>query len=312
MKQPKVLVVGNNTIDLVFVCERGPSLGEKGQALEFRCISGGQAANVAVALRRLGVPVEYVGCFGDDQYGELSKESLRACGVELSRCITRPSCPQHLASITVSATEAERTIVMYKDKRIFANDIEPDQSWLKGVAIVYTDGHELMLSDKLAILAQICNIPMLADAENEDAIRGLLPKISSLIAPSKVIQRLVSDNRLESAIAAASELGPNIVIATMGARGSIGFSRDNGIARVAAEACEVMDTTGAGDAYHAGYIAAVLSGSRMEEAMRVGAKVASVACESLGPRVESAQLEQKGLLDSFVSNLTYPKRGIYV
>lgn len=311
MSEPKVLVVGNNTIDLVFVCERLPSVGEKCQVNEFRSIAGGQAANVAVALRGLGVPVEYVGCFGDDSYGEMSRQSLVSCGIDVSRCIVRQHCPNHLASIVVSSSDSERTIVMYKDPRIIADVFEPDSSWLDGIGLVYTDGHEPMFSRKLGSLTRREGIPMLADAEKAEGVQMLLADLSSLIAPEKVILELTGEASLEDALQHTVSSGLAVVIATMGENGAVGFSPRLGVIKTPAFKCDVRDTTGAGDAFHAGYIAAVFRGASMEDAMRQAARVASAACECLGPRVDFALLRERGLVTDN-QLLMPPQRGIWI
>ena len=214
MNEPKVLVIGNNTIDLVFVCERLPRVGEKCQATEFGCVAGGQAANAAVTLRGLGIAVNYAGCFGDDQYGQMSKRSLLACGIDLTRSATRLQCPHHLASIVVSSSDNERTITMFKDPRIAADDLEPDAAWLKEVAVVFTDGHERMLSRKLATMARKKGIPMLADAENAEGAKVILEDLSSLIAPEEVILELAGIADLRAALQHIVSAGPAVAIAT--------------------------------------------------------------------------------------------------
>lgn len=307
MNRPKVLVTGNNTIDLVFVCDRAPLVGEKGQAKQFAAIAGGQAANAAVALSSLGIPTEYAGCFGEDYYGTLSGKSLTDCGIETVRCV-RKNCPQHLATITVSENDNERTIVMYRDPRISADDFEPDESWLTDVAVVYTDGHELGIAKKLAKLARSQNVPMLADAENAEGAKMLLPDLSSLIAPERVILELAMSTDLDEALRRVHARGPMIVIATMGKKGSRGYDAHTGsLISIEAHPCSVVDSTGAGDAYHAGYIAAVMAGMGMQDAMSYAARVASAACECLGPRVTTERLRERGLHPT--GQFVRPERG---
>lgn len=117
-RQRRVLVIGNNTVDLVFRMPGTISPDRKSQAESLAVYAGGQAANVAHGLAILGIPVEYVGAFGDDEDSALSRRSLEDVGMSLTGSISVPGCPAHRAAILVDSLTGSRSIVMYKDKRL--------------------------------------------------------------------------------------------------------------------------------------------------------------------------------------------------
>ena len=286
-----VLAIGNNTIDHVFMTPHGATPGSKTIATSLRCYAGGQAANVAADLAGLGLFVHYLGAYGDDQAGTISKRSLARLGVRLDGCRSVRGCPSHQATVVVDAASGGRTIVMYKDVRLTLDHSAVDPAWLEGIGLVYLDGHEPGASLAAARLAKERGIPALADAECvHEGLRELLPYLSSLIAPMDVIAEVAGDADPRAAVLKVHEKGPNTVIATAGASGAVGANRDAGLLHVPALECPVVDTTGAGDAFHAGYIAGIFAGLPFGDAMQFATHVAAAKCGEPGPRVRLSRL----------------------
>ena len=109
--RPRVLVIGNNTIDLVFSNVDNVALNSKSIASKFDVYAGGQAANVAYSLQCLGAQVSYVGIFGNDNFGVLSKNSLEEIGIETDHSNTL-DLPNQIAVILVDKA-GNRSIVMH-------------------------------------------------------------------------------------------------------------------------------------------------------------------------------------------------------
>ena len=108
----------------------------------------------------------------------------------------------------------------------------------------------------------------------------------NLIAPWQTVPQLVEHHDIVEALRAVRALGPSNVVATMGVKGAAGLAE--GADRpefVAAVACDVIDTTGAGDAFHAGYLASLLRGQTLRERLEFAAAIASKKCETAGPRL---------------------------
>jgi sugar/nucleoside kinase (ribokinase family) len=131
----------------------------------------------------------------------------------------------------------------------------------------------------------------MADAEDASSeTAALLPHLTSLIAPREVILALGRSSDVVTAARTLFADGPAVVVATMGAQGAEGVTASGEHQRVPAVPCEVVDTTGAGDAFHAGYVAAALRGSRFAACIEFAARVAAAKCETSGPTVAVARL----------------------
>lgn len=286
-----VLVIGNTTADTVLTTEHGLKPGEKVQASALVEYPGGQAANTAWTLAALGLEVRFVGAFGDDEPGRSSATSLRDVGVSLEGSATVRGCRSQVGVVVVDAATGERSIIMHRDPRLRLEG-SLDDEWIRGARLVYLDGHEPEASLAAARRAAAFGVPVVADAELSAPTRPeFFRYVSCLIAPASVIKTLARAQEVEEAlISLTSGKGPAAVVATEGARGSIGLQAGKSPVQVPASDCFPIDTTGAGDAFHAGYIAATLMGSEFEGALAVASELAAAACEVAGPRISRARV----------------------
>jgi sulfofructose kinase len=281
-----VLVVGNNTVDTVYRVPGAMGPDTKGQAESLAVYAGGQAANVAYALALLGRPVQYVGAFGDDDGSALSRRSLAEAGIGLTGCVVVPRCPVHHATVVVDTLTGSRSIVMFKDNRLRLDPSVVTPDLLDGAAALYLDNHEERASVAAATLARERGIPVIADLETLSALTlPILAQVDTLVAPRDVLRELTGESDPEQLVRAVQLLGPHTVVATAGVDGAFGAETTGGVIHVPSWPCELVDSTGAGDAFHAGYLAAFLDGAEFPARLLFGALLASVKCGVGGPRL---------------------------
>jgi sugar/nucleoside kinase (ribokinase family) len=297
-----ILVIGNTTADTFVFTEYGLKPGEKVEASTIAEYPGGQAANTAWALGALGLDVQFVGAFGDDEAGEHSVRALRDVGVSLKGSVTVEGCPSHRGLVIVDGSTGERSIAMHRDPRLRLCTRFAD-AWVRRAQLVYIDGHESQASIVAARQAAEFGVPVVSDAETPNAAcPSLLQYVSCLIAPLSTITMLGRSPKIEEAIATVTcEEGPSTVIATDGERGSIGARRGKELVYTAAYPCSATDTTGAGDAFHAGYIAAALAGLSFDAALSFASELAATTCEVAGPRASLTSVAR------FRDRLTMPR-----
>lgn len=289
----KVCVIGNNTAGLVFRSDSHPEIGGKTMADEMVICAGGQGANAAFTLASLGLRVRYLGCFGGDNYGTLSRNSLLEANIDVSACPIVPNCPNQLSCIWVNSTDQERTILMHKDPRLSLKNLEPKSCWIDDCDALYIDGHEPLFSAKMAVLARERGIPVVADTEKVvPHSLELLKQTTAFIAPLRIILEISKRIEISGALEIVAEMGPPTVVATMGSDGSACFCAE-GFEMVPASSCATVDTTGAGDVFHAAFVAAILSGRRkIREALEFASFLAALKCETRGTRLAGSSLEK--------------------
>lgn len=284
-EKKKILVTGFNTVDIVFGIDGEVENGQKMYAKSMKEYCGGQAANCAYTLSKLGNDVVYVGRFGDDDKGIRSIESLKIQGIDILNSEVIKNCNNHIGIIFIDELSGERTIVMRKDERLSLDDFMINRNCLKNVELVYSDGNESLFTLKLFKVAREMKISTVLDIEKIDNnIIDVLPYVTVLIAPGNIVTKLSNMDRVEDSVKKLNKM-IKIVVATLGNEGSIGIGSDEKIIKIPAKKCKVKDTTGAGDAYHAGFISAIMKGENLSECMKIATNVAAMKCETYGPRI---------------------------
>jgi fructose-bisphosphate aldolase class I len=281
------LVAGNATADLVVTLPGQLRIGQKQDGCLAGTYGGGQGANVAFTLALLGVPVRFAGVFGTGRYGALSAESLTAVGVRVHDSRWVPDADGRLAVIVVSKDGASRTIVMTDDLHVGTYEPEvgarPD---LTTVEALYVDGELPTLSCDLARRARVARLWTFGNCERpEERWTRHIEHLNELVMPADVLTAMFPGAQLDAAMHHVLDIGPDIVVATRGADGAACCQRNGSPVHVSSLETRVVDTTGAGDAFAAGYVAARLSGLNPVEACAYGTSIASMTCQVLGPRL---------------------------
>ena len=292
---------GLNAVDHLIVVPEYPQFDTKIRLTEHKESAGGQTATAMVALQRLGMKTAYAGRFGSDDAGKFGRASLVAEGVNIERAETIDGATNQIAFIIIDGRSGERTIIWDRDERLsYSSDEAPIELAARG-RVLHIDAHDPIACVAMARAAHNAGAIVTADIDNiYEGLPELLPLIDVLITSSEFPHRLtgISDLR-ESLTEIKSLYGCAIVGATLGARGAIVYSEGQFIESLACSvpgACR--DTTGAGDAFHAGFIYGMLRSQDVESCLKMGNAVAALKCRALGGR---AALPDEGELREFLS-----------
>jgi len=293
-----VLCVGHACFDLIFTVDRHLGPDEKGVASSFTSCGGGPAANAAVTVSRLGCKAAFAGYLGNDIYGkkhikELEKESV------ITDLVVRGSSPTPLSAILVKP-DGKRTLINYRGstKRLKIDDI--DFSNCNPKAILF-DGLEPEISFPLAEFARKRGIPTILDAGSVHyGSKKLIHMVDYLVASKKFACEFTSETDEEKAVKKLSEYAPSVVV-TLGERGLI-WKDPGKMERYPALKVNVVDTTGAGDAFHGAFAAGIAEGKKWDELLRYSSAVAALCCTKLGARLGIPTSEE-------VKELTHPSFG---
>ena len=258
-------------------------------------VSGGSAANTAAGVAALGGSVAFVGKVRDDEWGRLFARDIRAAGVVYAGPVAGdgPATGQVVVLVTPDGEKTMCTSLGIGDL-LDAGDVDPG---LVGQArVVYLEGYLCGLEHTAATLEAT-----LAAAEGSDSVvalslsdplwvrlhrpelAALLPRVQLLFANADEACAMVGTT--DPRLAARELVGtcPTVVV-TLGAGGSVVATRSGSEEVPAVAAAEVVDTTGAGDLFAAGYLHAQLRGASPGEAARLGSVVAAEVVGHLGAR----------------------------
>jgi len=278
---------GLNAVDHLIVVPEYPAFDTKTRFTQYQKSAGGQTATAMVALQRLGMKTAYAGRFGSDEAGTFGRHTLVEEGVNLEFAETIEGASNQVAFIIIDERSGERTIVWDRDQRLSYQPAEAPIELAARSRIMHIDAHDPPACAVMARAARDAGTIVTADIDNiYEGLPYLLPLIDVLITSSEFPHLLTGIIDLRTALVEThARYGNTIVGATLGARGAIILCAGEFIESPAFEVpggCR--DTTGAGDAFHAGFIYGMLRDEDLHTCMKLGNVVASLKCRSLGGR----------------------------
>ncbi len=275
-----VLCVGHAAYDLTFTVPHHPAPDEKTTATALASCGGGPAANAAVLVARLGFRAAFAGYLGVDVYSDLHLQELEREGVNTS-LIARGTNPTPLSVALVKPTGA-RSLVNYRGRTTPLAPHSLDFTHLAPRVILF-DGHEPGLSPPLAAYARARGIPTVLDAGSiHPGTLALASCVDYLVCSETFARDFTGEPDEWRTLARLSAHAPCVVI-TLGARGLI-WQTAQGKGALPAYPITPVDTTGAGDAFHGAFAAALAAGYGWQKTLQYASAAAALCCTQLGAR----------------------------
>lgn len=260
--------------------------------------SGGSAANTAAAAAALGASVRFIGKVAEDQLGQVFAHDIRAIGVAFDTPKLAQGAPTARCLIAVTP-DGQRTMNTFLGACVALTDRDVDPAAVAGAAVTYLEGYlfdppAAQVAFRLAVAtARAAGRKValtLSDAFCVDRHRGaflelMMSGVDILFANEREILSLFRTSDWNAAVSGARGLVP-IAALTRSEHGSI-IVADGAAHVIPAQPTEVVDTTGAGDAYAAGFLAAYTRGLPLPECGRWGAVAAAEVISHLGPRPQA-------------------------
>ena len=275
--------VGLNATDTLINVAQYPALGSKVEFSNANVLPGGQVATTVVACQQWGMLTRYVGKLGDDSAARLHTRAFADAGV-LTEIITVPDCSSRQSIILVDG-EGERTVLWKKDERLDLPAAELNREWIVNARALHLDGYDTAAATVAAAWARAAGIPVIADLDGlYPGVEDLIANIDYLIVSRDFPCRLMGEPDLETALRmierryrcrlAAATLGPDGVLAWDGSQ----------FHYTPAYRVPVVDTTGAGDIFHAGFIYGLMQGWPVERQLDFACAAAALNCMAVGAR----------------------------
>jgi sulfofructose kinase len=276
--------VGINSVDTLIRLPRFPAFDSKVEVISSEILPGGQVATAAVACQRWGLKTRYVGKIGDDFAGQLQREGLQREGLEI-HWIEVANCSSQIAFILVDQSSGERTILWKRDARLDLLPGELRAEWITRARLLHVDGHPSAPSALAAQWAREAGVMVTADLDNlYPGVEVLLEHVDFLIASREFPERLMGiAYPLESLPEIVNRFGCRVAGVTLGQQGALAWDGKR-FHYSPAFRVDAVDTTGAGDIFHAGFAYCLLDGRPLAETLEFSCAAAALNCTALGAR----------------------------
>jgi sulfofructose kinase len=282
---PKVDVVGVglNATDTVIPVKDFPAGGSKVEIPEVATMLGGQVASAMAACQYWGLRARYVGKLGEDYFAALHGVEFARLEVE-THLLTAPGCGSQQAYILVDHT-GERTVLWKRDKRLTLFPEELQREWIVNARILHLDGHDTAAATLAAKWARQAGVAVVADLDElYPGIEQLLPNIDYLITSRDLPEKLAAKKDLRTALPEVfARFGCRLTAATLGSDGVLAWDGQR-FHYASAFQVNAVDTTGAGDTFHAGFIYACRMGWPLQRQLDFACAAAALNCTAFGAR----------------------------
>jgi sulfofructose kinase len=281
--QIDVVGVGLNATDTVIPLTTYPERGSKVEYGERSVMPGGQVATTVVACQSWGLKTRYVGKLGDDEGARLHQEAFRRVGAE-ARIVTVPATAS-LHNFILVDEGGERTVICQRNERMVLRPEELRREWIATARVLHVDGHDTAAATQAAVWAREAGIPVVADLDDTyPGVDELLANIDYLIVNKDFSCRLMDDTSLERALRRMkARYGCRLSAATLGEDGVVAWDGSQFL-HCAAYCVPVVDTTGAGDIFRAGFIYGLLNQWPLERQLDFSCAAAAMNCTAAGAR----------------------------
>jgi len=285
-----VVGVGINATDTIIRLPHFPAPDSKIELLSAEVAPGGQVASAIVACRRWGLSARYVGKIGSDAPGRLQRREMQRDGIEAHWIMAR-GCQSQIAFILVDETSGERTILWRRDPKIALRPEDLERRWILGAQALLVDGHDTEAAARAARWAREESIPVVGDFDNlYSRVEELLEQVDFPVTSQLFPEKLTGEgDLLKSLPKILSRFKCRLIATTLGPLGVLAW---DGRAFFLSPAFRVraIDTTGAGDVFHGGFLYGLITGWSLQEILEFSNAAAALNCTASGARGHIASL----------------------
>jgi ribokinase len=287
-------------MDYTFVVDPYPPLDDKADALSFSRQGGGPVPNALCALSRFGVSCGFIGKCGNDPDGQSIREELESFGVNASRLVLDPNSRTPRAFILVEKKSGKRTVVLDRTQSSALAPEEIDPVLLQGIRFLLIDGREPDSMLTAAILVKKFGGEVILDAGSpRKGIRDLLPHVDHLVVSHRFSEDFAQEADPGQAALKLAWMGFRSVVITSGRRGCVAANPDGELFEQDAFKVDVIDTTGAGDIFHGGFVYGLDKAWELPKIIEYASAAAALKCTRLGGRHGIPELnEVLGFIES--------------
>jgi len=280
----KIDCLGLGIIPLDFLVQLAyyPPAGGKIDASDLSVMGGGPIPNALTGLSRMGLSTVLIAAVGDDLVGKLLVEEIKKEKIDPRYIIVKKGRKSDSAYGFVEEGSGRRTIALYRTIKVNSRDLK--LSNLPRPRLIHLDGRDLETCIKLARWGRKNGAVISFDIGSmRNDVSPIFPLVDHLIVSDAYAFGFTGKRNVRTAIKKLKEHCPGTVVVTEGIKGSVALENDR-CYHQRAYRVKNIDTTGAGDAFHAGYLYGLIKDFEISARLRYGAAAAALKCTRLGAR----------------------------
>ncbi|OPX10543.1 PfkB family carbohydrate kinase [Mycobacterium sp. AT1] len=291
-KAPVGVFVGLATLDVIHRIAKAPAANQKITSSEQFVAAGGPAANAAVTFAALGGDATLVTALGDDPVADLIRADLLAYGVTVVDAAAGSTRVVPVSAVSVVESTGDRSVVSLDAVNSDATPPAELDGLVAGADVVLVDGHHPLMARAAARHSRDRSTPLVVDAGRWKPVMGdLLEYATDMVCSNDF--HTPGDDRSEATAATLVGAGVRTVVITHGGD-PVQWWSDGESGSVPAERVVVVDTLGAGDAFHGAYSYFSTRGAGgVAERIERSARVAALRCSMVGPRAWLSELSSE-------------------
>ncbi|MCA6214343.1 carbohydrate kinase family protein [Thermococcus bergensis] len=275
-----VVAIGNLNYDITLLLDRFPEFHEKIIAKSAHFGLGGAAGNTASWLAHMGVKVGFIGAVGNDEIGEAHINYFKKIGVDVGGI----KVVNEHSGIAISLIKGEDKRIV---KHLGANAYrDVDFEYLSKARHIHMSSNPKELIEKTANFAFEKGISISLDIGEAEVPESVEDKITYLLMNEDEFKRKYGS------LDRVHDVKAKNVIITLNGGGAMVRDENGDVFEVRGLSAEVVDSTGAGDAFDAGFVYGVLKGWKLEDAAKLGTLLAYLTVQKVGARSAIIPLEE--------------------
>lgn len=291
----QIVVLGSLNMDVVVSVERNPEIGETifGERVEY--VSGGKGANQAVGLHQLGADVKLLGSVGTDIFGERIMNSLDAYGLDSTYIQKVQHTATGIANIIRTPDDNQIIVIPGANEQTDPHYLEQWQALIRGAALLLVQFEVPIKTVEYALsVAKQAGVTTVVNPAPAQKLDSHFLQLVDYITPNQTELATIMEGELplSEVFAQWYQMYRTELIVTLGAAGCAYLKEGEVKIVPAQQLATVKDTTGAGDAFNAGFAYGLVNGLPISKAIAYANTVAALAVTQYGAQAGMPSLAQ--------------------
>jgi ribokinase len=290
MAKNSVLVIGSSNTDMIVKAARIPKPGETILGGEFATCAGGKGANQAVAAARAGAKVTFIGCVGQDQFGDRALAGLKTEGINLKYTVREKGRAASGVALIVVSNSGENSITVASGANASLRPVhlrEARAAFHAAKVVLLQLESPLDTVRVAAGMAKEADLPVILNPAPAQPLPAALLRCLYLLTPNESEAEILTEMRVRTEADAAKAAGRlrargviNVII-TMGARGAF-LATNDFCGRIRGQKVKAVDATAAGDVFNGALAVALAEGKSLPDAAHFANAAAAISVTRLG------------------------------